>query len=247
MARPASRLTQSRVERYARFDELNRPYLEWQLEWFRPHLGRRVLEIGCGVGGILDLLGPRELIRGIDVDPEVLDFAAKRFAVRPEVKLQLLDFGQLSASELARLRADRFDSVVCINLLEHLEDDRRALRAMEDVLSPGGHLLLLVPAHRALYGAYDALDGHFRRYSKRELRSAIASTGLELVRLRHFNAIGAMGWWVQYKLLRRSMHGGSQFGIMNRVLPIVRPLESRIEPPFGLSIVAVCRRPATDS
>jgi SAM-dependent methyltransferase len=232
----------SRVARYATFDRMNRPYLEWQLADFRPVLGRRVLEIGCGVGGILDLIGSREAVLGVDVDPEVLGYARQRFAGRAEVELACADLGDPASEGL--LSAFAPDTIVCINVLEHVRDDLAALQRLERVLAPGGHLCLLVPAHLALYGAYDRTDGHFRRYSRAHLRLLLSHTGLEVLRLRYFNALGALGWWVNYKLLRRSIHGGAQFGLMNQAIPLARRIERWAPPPFGLSVSALCRRAA---
>jgi SAM-dependent methyltransferase len=235
-------LVSSRINRYLVFDRLNRRYCRWQLDQFAPHLGRRILEIGCGVGGIIDLLGPRELIYGLDVEADVLAFAADRFRQRPECHFRLLDITAAGAEELSQLQEHRFDTIVCMNVLEHIRDDIAALQRMEQVLAPGGTLALLVPAHLALYGPYDKVDGHYRRYSKPYLRTILQHTGLELIRAHYFNAVGALGWWVQYKLLRRSVHGEGQLGIMNRLLPFVRAAEWLVKPPFGLSLIAVCRK-----
>ncbi len=240
--RAASVALTSRVARYTQFDQLNRPYLAWQLESFRPFLGRRILEIGCGVGGILDLIGSREAILGVDVDDEVLDYARQRFADRPEVRFALCDLGDASAE--ARLREFAPDTIVCINVLEHVRDDLAALERLERILTPGGHLCLLVPAHFALYGSYDRVDGHYRRYSRSHLGTLLSHTGLKILQLRYFNAIGALGWWLNYRLLRRSIHGGAQFDLMNRAIPIARRIEVLVPPPFGLSVIALCRRPA---
>jgi len=116
------------------------------------------------------------------------------------------------------------------------------LRRIKYILPPRGVVALLVPAHPSLYGPYDRLDGHFRRYSKADLRRLARSTGLPLLRCRYFNGIGAIGWWVQYRLLKRSIHGALQFRLMNLLIPIVRPLERWLPPPCGLSLVAVLQR-----
>jgi SAM-dependent methyltransferase len=238
----ASLADSDRLQRYVLFDRVNRPYLRWQLEQFQDFLGQRILEIGCGVGGIIDLLGPRERVVGLDVEPPVLTYTAQRFRDRPECRFELLDITAASGHQLADLQAERLDTVVCINVLEHIADDLAALRRLEQLLQPGGVLALLVPAHMGLYGPYDRLDGHFRRYDKRRLRQLLGRTGFRVLRLRYFNAVGALGWWVQYRLLRRQMHGGGQFGVMNRLLPLVRALERVVAPPFGLSLVAVCQK-----
>jgi 2-polyprenyl-3-methyl-5-hydroxy-6-metoxy-1,4-benzoquinol methylase len=231
-----------RLDRYVLFDSVNRPYAEWQVQQFRPYLGRRILEIGCGVGGIIDLLGPRDQIVGIDVEEDVLAYASSRFRDRPECRFLHADVGNLDASVVADLEAQEFDSLICMNVLEHVRDDVGALLLMERLLAPNGVLALLVPAHLGLYGPYDKLDGHYRRYSKAYLRTILRHTGLSVVRMHYFNAVGAAGWWVHHRLLKRTIHGEGQFGVMNRLLPIVRPAEAWIKPPFGLSLVAVCRK-----
>ena len=235
-------LLSSRLARYVHLDRANGPYLDWQLEQFRPFLGQRILEIGCGVGGIVERLGRRERIFGIDVEPEVLAHARERFRERPECRFLRAQFGALSESESAVLEAERFDTIVAITVHEHVRDDVGALLELERLLVPGGTLALLVPAHPSLYGDYDRIDGHWRRYGKAQLRTTLSHTSLRVLRLHHFNAVGAVGWWVQYKLLRKSVHDESHFGLMNRLIPFLRPLEGWLKPPFGLSLVAVCRR-----
>jgi 2-polyprenyl-3-methyl-5-hydroxy-6-metoxy-1,4-benzoquinol methylase len=238
----AEALLESRLGRYVAIERVSGPYLDWQLEQIRPWLGQRVLEVGCGVGGILERLGPRERIVGIDVEADILAAAAERFRDRPETSLRVLDLGALSEVERGELEAERFDSIVCINALEHMRDDIAVLQTLEQLLAPGGTLAVLVPAHPSLYGPYDKIDGHWRRYGKAELRTLIGHTGLRLERLHYFNSAGAFGWWLQYRVLKRSVHGESQFGLMNALVPVLRPLEALVKPPFGLSLVAICRR-----
>ena len=235
-------LLSSRLRRYVVYDQVNRPYLEWQMSRFLPDLGQRILEIGCGVGGIVDLLPPKQMVVGIDIEDEVLRYAAERHGARAECRFERLDFTALTDDDRSRLAAVRFDTIVCINLLEHIEDDVAALETMRSLLAPGGVLALLVPAHPALYGAYDKADGHFRRYRKRELDEKLRRAGFTPTWLRHFNAVGAVGWWIKYRLLRSEVHGGTDFRLMNALLPLLRPLERLIPPPFGLSLTTVAKR-----
>ena len=237
-------VAENRRARYAQLDRVNHPYLAWQLEQFRPWLGQRILEVGCGVGGIVSQLGRRERIVGLDVDPEVLGHARERFTDWPECSFAVANVADFSDAELEELARERFDTILCINALEHMQDDIAGLRALERLLAPGGTLALLMPAHNALYGPYDQLDGHWRRYDKGYLRTLLSHTRLSLLDMHYFNAAGAVGWWVQYRLLKRRVHGESHFGFMNRLIPLMRPLEKLCRPPFGLSLVAVCRREA---
>ena len=235
-------LLTSRVERYVYFDRASRPYLEWQVEQFLPFIGQRVLEVGCGVGSIIDLLGEREFICGIDIEEDVLAYSADRFPDRSRHQFLQLDFASLSAAQITFLRDLRFDTIVSLNVLEHIEDDVAALRSMREILVPGGHAALLVPAHPSLYGEYDRLDGHFRRYTRRSFENAVRKAEFVHYRFRYFNMLGAFGWWVAYKLLRRSIHGSGDFRLMNAAIPFLRPLERMIPPPFGLSVTAVATK-----
>jgi SAM-dependent methyltransferase len=178
------------------------------------------------------------------VEEEIFAYVRERFRDRPECRFLCADFAALSENELAELATERFDTIVCINLLEHVRDDIGALLRMERLLVPGGTLALLVPAHASLYGSYDRIEGHWRRYGKAHLRTLLSHTGLRLLQLHFFNAAGAAGWWLQYRLLGRSFHDESHFSRMNRLLPWVRRVEGWVKPPFGLSLVAVCRREA---
>jgi SAM-dependent methyltransferase len=235
---------EARLRRYVSYDEVNAPYLAWQLQQFWPYIGRRVLEVGCGVGAILAQLGDRDLVMGVDIEPELVDFTRKRFAGSSNHEFAALDISALSEPARADLKSKRFDSVVCINVLEHIEDDAAAVANMGDVLVTKGTISLLVPAHPALYGEYDRTDGHFRRYTSRTLRKVFEDAGLHVERLYHFNALGAAGWWYQYRLRRHAHQSQSDYKLMQRILPVIKAVENRVKPPFGMSLIAIARKPA---
>eukprot|EP00456_Euglypha_rotunda_P081803 TRINITY_DN800_c0_g1_i4.p3 TRINITY_DN800_c0_g1~~TRINITY_DN800_c0_g1_i4.p3 ORF type:complete len:239 (+),score=23.18 TRINITY_DN800_c0_g1_i4:4362-5078(+) len=228
-----------RLERYLEFDKLHGSYLGWQLEQFAPYLGRRILEIGCGVGGILNRLGPRELAVGVDVEAPVLAHAAERFRGQPGYGFHHMDFATCPQAQLDQLKSLKFDTILCINVLEHIMDDLEAIRRMRTVLESPGCACLLVPAHPSLYGSYDKLDGHYRRYTRLKLRSLAEQAGFRVQRLYHFNMVGAVGWWVRYRLFKGERHGSTEFNWMLRVQPLMRRMERLLKPPVGLSLVAV--------
>ena len=236
-------LAEERLLRYRVYDEASQPYLQWQLSALQTSFGRRILEVGCGIGSITNLLGERELILSLDVDEEVLAYAQERLASRSHCRFELLDITNSDEEQLAELRELRFDTVLCVNVLEHIENDERAVQAFWDVLAPGGKLLLLVPAHPTLYGPYDAHDGHYRRYAKSGLKRLLIAKGFEILALRYFNAAGAVGWFLQYRIMRREAHEARHFRLMNRLIPMLSRAERIVPPPFGLSLVAVCRKP----
>jgi SAM-dependent methyltransferase len=208
---------------------------------FRAHVGRRVLEVGCGIGTMTKRLAERaDLVVGIEPNPSCA--ARVREAMRHEPRFTLRAC-HLEDCDRAELAAHAFDTVVCVNVLEHIADDVGALRTFRDVVVPGGHVLILVPAVRAAYGPLDAELGHHRRYSKPTLGSAFARAGLDLVRLRYTNPIGLLGWMYNAHLSRARAHSPLQVKLFDTlVAPWALPLERLIPPPVGLSLAAVGRR-----
>jgi SAM-dependent methyltransferase len=180
---------------------------------------------------------------GVDIEEELVEFAAQRFSDRQHYAFASLNISSLSVEHRTMLMRHRFYTALCINVLEHVTDDAAAMAAMADVVEPGGTVAVLVPAHPALYGPYDEMEGHFRRYSRRGLRTLLTGSGLEVVRLHRFNLVGAAGWWFQYRLLKRRIHGQGHFRVLQAALPVLRAVEARVKPPFGLSLVAVAKKP----
>jgi SAM-dependent methyltransferase len=133
---------------------------------------------------------------------------------------------------------------VCLNVLEHIEDDRQALRGMASILGPGGVIVLLVPAFPALYGPIDSNLGHYRRYSRGAIATLADSTGLRIRKVHYVNAVGFFGWWVNSHILRRGAQSERQIEIFDRYLvPLLSRLEGMVPPPFGQSLFVVLEKP----
>ncbi len=212
-------------------------YFAWQARIAKAELGRRVVDVGCGVGNFTRHLLDRDLVLALDVEagcvaqlrknlnqPENL--IARQMDVVDPAFLQLRDYG--------------IDSIVCINVLEHVRDELLALRQMAAVLPPGGKAVLMVPAFEALYGPIDRNLGHYRRYSKERLRSLAAAAGFAVRSLRYMNSMGCIGWWINSRILRRTEQSPLQIRVFDRLfVPVFSWIESRVEPPFGQSIFAV--------
>ena len=214
-----------------------RRYNRWIVERLRPGIGTRVLEVGSGTGTLTALLEDRELLVGVEVVPEFVDELRRRYAGRPSMRFELVD---ISAGTQA-LAGHRFDSAVSANVFEHIPDDQAAMEAVFKLLEPGGTFALLVPAHRWLLGALDRSIGHFRRYSKAELRARLVRAGFEVESLRYSNPVGALGWLVNVKLLGRTKLGG--VGLFDRLVPALERLDTLTDWPFGLQLVAIARKP----
>ena len=203
--------------------------------------GPRVLEVGAGIGTfsarLLDT-GAQELLL---IEPEDACVAEleSRFGADPrvEVRAELLP-GAPSLSG----RDGHFDFALSQNVLEHIEDDGAAMAAMARALRPGGRLMALVPAHPRLYGSLDRAYGHHRRYTRERLRAITEGAGLEVERLYSFNALGILGWWARSRT-RSTGIGSSPLRVYEALLAAWRPIEERVDLPFGLSLVVHARRP----
>lgn len=208
----------------------------WMLEPFKPYLGSRVFEAGCGAGNITQHLIDRERLVVMDIDPNHVEVIRSRFDHMENVDVRV---GDLTDPEVYGTLPDDMDSVICMNVLEHLDAPDVAVAGFADVLRPGGHVLILVPAHDWLFSAADEALGHHKRYSKRDLAGLLEGAGLEVVSVGEFNRLGVLGWAIN-KSLQRTNIGRLQAKVFALLLPLARLLE-RIPMLPGLSWIAVAR------
>jgi SAM-dependent methyltransferase len=215
-------------------------YFQWQYDLAKERIGRRVLEVGCGVGNVTSVLQDRDLVVGIDVEPECVKERARRFSGKANIISACLDVLDPAFLELASYR---FDSVVCLNVLEHVRDDAKALMHMRAVLEPGGSVILIIPAFESLYGPIDRNLGHFQRYSKRHLGELARSLGFDVAVAHYMNFVGFFGWWFNARILRRTEQSEDQIRLFDScVVPILSIAERLVHPPCGQSIFAVLRK-----
>jgi SAM-dependent methyltransferase len=216
-------------------------YFAWQGRLVAPELGQRVIEVGCGIGNFTRMLLDRETVLAVDVDAACVERLRERYPNRPNLRALVCEPASGTFAELARFHPD---SCVCLNVLEHIEDDGQALTAMATVLVPGGVVVLLAPAFPALYGPIDRNLRHYRRY-RRDMLAALANgAGLRIEKLYYVNAAGFFGWWLNARVFRREAQSERQIRIFDRLLvPWLSRLEAMAQPPFGQSLFAVLRKP----
>merc|ERR1712034_87697 len=165
-------------------------YRRYQYDLIAPHCGRTILEVGAGLGEFAEQFDDVDRLVLTDVDPGAVDLMARRFAGRPEVQTRTLALGV--APELD----EPVDSVVAINVLEHIEDDAGALRSLATAVQPGGSIVLWVPGYQQLYGEFDRKVGHVRRYTPSTLASAVRRAGLDVELVKPVNLLGGIAWWL---------------------------------------------------
>ena len=209
-------------------------YNRWMFERLHRWIGRSVLEIGSGIGNLSAFLVDRERLVLTDTREEYLSRLRQRFADRPNVsvaRLYLPDDDRAVAGQ-------RFDTVICLNVLEHVDDDISALHAIRRLLGPGGRLVLLVPALQALYGTIDRALGHHRRYNRGGLADLLRATGFKLAHIEYFNLAGIPGWWWAGRVLRRDTIPGGSLKLYDALVPLFR-LERFIPWRVGQSLIAI--------
>ena len=216
--------------------EALRRYTAFLWDLIRPYVGRRVLEVGSGTGVMTRYLATREHVVATDLDPQYVELLRRTYAGSPNVEVRALDLERLGDDGIR----GGFDTVVCANVLEHVADDGTALRAMRDILVPGGRVVLIVPALRQLYGAIDEAIGHHRRYTRADIERKLLEAGLAVEHVSYFNVLGVPGWFLNARVLRRRSVPGLQARLNDRLVPLLR-LERRLRPPIGMSLLAVGR------
>ena len=211
----------------------------WTADVIRAHVGDRVLEIGGGLGNVTLQLIPRDRYVVTDADDLHLEYLENRFRGYPYVEVRRLDLQE--EGDFDPLEG-RFDTVVCVNVLEHVERPGPGLANVLRALEPGGTALLIVPRGRALMGSLDRAVGHHRRYSGKLLRESCEAAGFQVEKIFGFNRIGFLPWLVNGRILRRRKLGLVQLKIFDSLVWLWRILD-RVLPFPGLSLVAVVRRP----
>jgi len=195
-------------------------FTKWMADTIRPYVGDRVLEIGAGIGNLTANLVPRTEYHASDINPHYLDRLKTLQQTRPYLRVHYTD---ASASET--FPAEQFDTVVCLNVVEHIEDDVAALTNIRKTLDKNGRAIVLVPNGPGLYGSLDKVLGHFRRYTREQLVDVCQRAGFTVEKVLKFNRIGAPGWWWNGRVLKKDTFGLWQIKLLNLIMPVVRPID----------------------
>lgn len=212
----------------------------WMADTIRPYVGQRVLEIGAGIGNLSRCLAPRrELYLASDIDEEHLARLRSRLSHRPNFRAVPCNLSHPpDFDELESL----VDTIVCLNVLEHVEDDRTGLANMHRALRPKGRAIVLVPEGMSVYGELDRVLGHCRRYSEAELREKVLAAGFEIETMFGFNRPTRPGWWFNGRILRKRSFSRFQLAVFDRMVWFWRRID-RFLPWSPTSLIVVARKP----
>ena len=216
-----------------------RNYRQYEYDMVAPHVGRSLLEIGSGLGHFaeqLEFLPRLDRLVVSDFDPYCVERLEKRFAERADV--EVLQFGLPTDIPLR----DKVDTVVMMNVLEHIEDDAEALRSLARVTRPGGRIVIWVPGYMQLYGDFDRKVGHVTRYTPATLRRTVTEAGLGIDVLKPINFLGGIAWWAAVRRGGVGYPDPRLVKVYDRtVVPLTRLIERFVRPPFGQTVFCVAR------
>ena len=216
-------------------------YHRWIAGQLRPFLGRRVVEAGAGSGNFTEMLleaGP-EHITALEPSENMFPLLRRRWEGDDRVTCMQSFFG-----DAAPKLAGNCDSVVYVNVMEHVEDDAGELRMAWEALPAGGHVCIYVPALPALFSAFDRAVGHHRRYTRATLRERLLGAGFEISRLTYCDFLGIVPWYLAFTLGGKILQGGHVSTYDRWVVPLACRLEGLVPPPIGKNLLAIGRKPA---
>jgi 2-polyprenyl-3-methyl-5-hydroxy-6-metoxy-1,4-benzoquinol methylase len=220
-----------------------RRYYDWIVRLLRPWFGASLLECGAGSGHVtrrlMALGGPRVL--ATDVESECV-LQLRSICSPPRADAFQLDLEAIPDDAIARIRERQVDTILMVNVLEHISNDAECLGALTRALPSGGRVLLTVPAHPALYSRLDRLYGHHRRYTRADVTRLAEHAGLAVRLVRSMNLPGAAAWWLLHRVLGRESLSRVGTRLFDLAVPIIAAVEGSFPPPFGQSLLVVMER-----
>ena len=213
-------------------------YHKWILEEFKPYFGNKVAEVGAGSGNFSELLIENlEQLTVFEPSDNMYPLLNQRFTEHPQVQSVHSTFIEAPSEHKTNL-----DTVIYVNVLEHIKDDAAELSHIFDVLQQGGHALIFVPALRFLYSNLDKDLGHFRRYHKKDLINLAHSSGFSVVKMHYFDFTGIVPWYIWFVLCKKTMISTHVSYYDRIVVPIIQKIEQALRPPIGKNLLMVLKK-----
>lgn len=216
-------------------------YHQWIIEEFRHLLGKNVVEVGAGTGSFSEMILQTEPETLALVEPSDMFDELTRRINDNDYKAKINLYNSVFAAAAAEIVERRKpDSIIYVNVLEHIEDDLSELKLIYQSLSDDGKIFLFVPALMSLYGEYDRKIGHFRRYDKEEIERKCRAAGFRILKSKYFDFAGIFPWFIKYRLLNSKNLGGASVTLYDRlVVPIFKRIESKLNLPIGKNILLI--------
>lgn len=205
-------------------------YNKWIADTLRPYVSGNVLEVGVGNGSVARYFFNKKYY-GIDIDEEHVNYCNDLFKTKNFFKVDV-------EKGLPAFFRHKFDTVICVNVLEHVFNDNASVDNAWRMLKKGGKLVIIVPAHQWNYGSIDRADNHYRRYDLKRLVEMFNNYFI-VENYKQINLAGALGWYVTGKVFPTNTHRSGELGLFDKLVPLFRWCEERHKIPFGLSLFVV--------
>ncbi|WP_433476856.1 class I SAM-dependent methyltransferase [Spirillospora sp. CA-142024] len=216
-----------------------RNYRKYEYDTIAPHVGRSMLEVGSGLGHFSEQFAGRlDYLVVSDNDPYCVGELRNRYEDNDDV--EVIDLALPADIKIRQ----KVDTVVMMNVLEHIKDDVQALRDLAAVTEPGGRIVIWVPGYMQLYGDFDRKVGHVTRYTPATLEKSVREAGLVPEVLKPINFLGGIAWWFAVRRGGAGYPDPKLVKIYDRtVVPLTRTIERFVKPPFGQTVICVARVP----
>ncbi len=211
-------------------------YNNWIAQSILPFVRPPVLEIGAGIGNLSALFIHKSPITLSDLENEFVNILKDKFSQEKKVLVKKFDISRSPDSSMIK----KYNTVISVNVLEHIEDDFKALANLKKTLNINGKIIILVPAKKIAFSKLDKELGHFRRYEKEELSSLLSRAGFRVEKIGFFNIVGLLTWITRNYLSSQNVQlTARQVAMFDSIVPIIKPIEKRIKIPVGISLIAV--------
>lgn len=219
-------------------------YRRWQFDMIAPFITGSVLEVGGGIGNFTCELA-RAAQSVISLEPN--EYCYRQLVEKVSGLPNVITYRATVESLDEKIPVSReVDTVVLMNVLEHIQDDQAVLAKLQQRLKPSGRIVVLVPAGQWAFGSTDERLGHYRRYTKAYSRELVARLGMEIEKMRYYNFIGIWAWWWNAKIAKRHNQSDRQIQMFDKLfIPVVSRLEKHFPPPVGQSLLIIARQKAT--
>jgi 2-polyprenyl-3-methyl-5-hydroxy-6-metoxy-1,4-benzoquinol methylase len=213
-------------------------YNNWIFNQYKKFLGNTIMDVGCGHGTFVDFIKERKKILLTEVSPEAVARLRRKYKKNKNISILKLDLSKDgSASKMKKRKAD---TIVCLNVLEHVREDSALIKNARKVIRPKGKLVLYVPAKKFLFGTLDINLGHFRRYEKRGLETMLAKNGFKVIMSKYVNLIGVLSWFLYSRILKRKKVKAERILFYDRwFVPFLSIAEKIIPIPIGQSLLII--------
>jgi SAM-dependent methyltransferase len=223
-------------------------YSAWIYSQYKDFIGKNVFDIGVGIGTMTNFYIARcAFVLGADIFDSQLELVRERFRAF-NFSAQKIDLGKEDITDLAKYG---FDTVIMVNVLEHIEDDLATLVKLKDILADGGRIIVFAPAIPFIFNSFDSAAGHFRRYTKKRLKELSIKLDMRPVKSRYFNFFGILPYFLKGLFSKGKTFSGTlregDSKLYNLAAALLAPIERILPPPIGLSCYIVMEKKPKNS